>query len=287
MGILSGVFGSKKQKAVPQLDVENRFELLSKPISGSMGTYQKLRDKTSKKVYGIKILDSEKTDHFRQKFKGVELPSEAEVTSNVNHDNVVKLLDSGKTTEGKDFLLLEHCEGARLDEAIRLARQRSVRPKIILLLDMIRAVGATHEAGFIHRDICPKNFYLDVKSDRIKLFDFGLSLPNQAEFFVPGVRTGSTMYVAPEIVRRKAYDSRADIFSLGVTMFELLSGQHPWESCSSSLSFDAKEPVSLAKFCPNLSEKIIRAIHCCIEIDPEKRYSSTKQLLFTVRSALK
>lgn len=284
MGIFSGVFGTKATEGV---DVEKRFEFLSKPINGSMSTYQPVRKRTSSKVYGLKILHASKTTQFRERFKGLDLPSEAEVTSSFDHDNIVRLIDSGRTKRDQDYLLLEHCDGIRLDEAITLAKKNSAQPKSVLLLEMIRAVGVVHDAGFIHRDICPRNFFLDVKTGRIKLFDFGVSLPNKPEFLQPGNRTGSTMYLAPEIVRRRSCDLRADIFALGVSMFELLAWQHPWEGCSSSLDFDTQDPASLASLCPDLDENLAKVIHRCIEPNPEYRFEGIKQLLFAFRGIMK
>lgn len=281
MGILSGLFSG------PQgLDVEKRFEAQSPLVSGSMATYQKVRDRETKKLYGIKILDSEKTSQFRDKFKGLELPTEAEIASKFDHANIIKVKESGKTSKGEDYLLLEHCTGVRLDDAIRRAKEQSLRPKTFLLQDMIRSLIAVHRVGFVHRDICPRNFFLDDQSGKVKLFDFGISLPNKREFLQAGSRPGSALYQAPEIVRRKDYDQRADIFALGVSMFKLLALVHPWDGAS-AVSFDTTQPQSLKVLCPDLDSRIADAIHRCIEPNPEKRFSNLNQLQFTISKATK
>ncbi len=283
MKILSDVFRGRRKG----LDVEKRFELLGKPIAGSASTYQHVRDKKTEQEYGLKILDAVKTSQFRSKLKGLNVPTEAEITSKFNNTNIVKLHESGKTRSGEEFLLLEHCEGIRLDEAIKLARDKSVRPKTSLLVQMIRAVVEVHEFKFLHRDICPRNFMLDLNSDRAKLFDFGLSLPNESEALLRSNRNGTAMYLAPEIVRRRRYDHRADIFSLGVTMFELASGKHPWEGTSSALAFDTTDPLQLQELCPLMDPKISQAIHRCILAKPEDRFSSIKQVQFAIGRVLK
>lgn len=282
MGILSGVFRGKKG-----LDVEKRFEPLSKPIAGSSGTYQHVRDRKTEEEFGIKILDADKVAQSRSKSKGLELPTEAEITGTFNSKNIVKLVESGQTVSGEEYLLLEHCHGIRLDEAIKLAYARSYKPKSSLLVEMIRAVSVVHEFGFLHRDICPRNYFLDLKSDSVKLFDFGNSLPNKPEFLQTGNRSGTPQYAAPEIVRRRPYDHRADIFSLGVSMFELISGKHPWEGSSSALAFDTTQPESLKNLCPHLDDKISETIHRCILPKPDDRFSSIKQVQFAIGRVLK
>lgn len=282
MGILSGLFSG------PQgLDVEKRFEAMSPPVSGSMSTYQKVRDRETRKLRGIKILNSEKTSQFRDKFKGLELPTEAEIASGFDHANIIKVVESGKTTNGDEYILMDHCSGVRLDDAIRRAKEQSLKPKTFLLLDMIRSLIAVHRAGYIHRDVCPRNFFLDDRSGKVKLFDFGISVPNKPNYLQAASRTGSALYQAPEIVRRKGYDERADIFALGVSMFKLLALVHPWEGSGSAVSFDTTEPHNLKSLCPDLDGRIADAIHRCIEPNPEKRFSNLNQLQFTIGKATK
>jgi len=282
MGILSGIFGGTKG-----LNVAERFEPISAPVSGSMSTYQRVRERESRRSYGLKILNAEKTAQFREKFKGLELPIEADIASKFDHDNIIKLVESGKTDKGEEYLLMRHCSGVRLDDAIKRAREGALQAKTFLLQDMIRAVAAVHKVGFVHRDICPRNFFLDDQSGKVKLFDFGLSVPNKPEFLQAGSRTGSAMFQAPEIVRRKGFDQRADIFALGVSMFKLLAYSHPWDGCGSAVSFDTKEPANLKSLCPDLSDKLVRAVHRCIEPDPGKRFGNLNQLHFTIGKATK
>lgn len=282
MGILSGLFSG------PQgLDVEKRFEAMAPPVSGSMATYQKVRERGSRKLYGIKILDSEKTTQFRDKFKGLEPPSEAEIASKFDHANIIKLKESGKTNKGDEYLLMDHCSGVRLDDAIRRAKEQSLKPKTFLLQDMIRSLIAVHSEGYVHRDVCPRNFFLDDRTGKVVLFDFGLSIPNEPGYLQAASRTGSAMFLAPEIIRRRDYDQRADIFALGVSMFQLLGLIHPWDGCASAISFDTTEPHCLKSLCPDLDGRIADAVHRCIEPNPEKRFTNLNQLQFTIGKATK
>jgi len=96
------------------------------------------------------------------------------------------------------------------------------------------AVGAVHAAGFIHRDVCPRNFVVSPTSESLTLIDFGLTLPATHAFMQPGNRTGTPKYMAPEIVRRRATDQRVDVFAFGVTAFELYAGETPWPNTTAT-----------------------------------------------------
>ena len=90
------------------------------------------------------------------------------------------------------------------------------------------AVAAVHAAGFIHRDICPRNFLLTNKREDLKLIDFGLTVPATPWFMQPGNRTGTPNYMAPELVRRRPTDQRLDVFAFGVTAYEFCTFELPW-----------------------------------------------------------
>ena len=90
------------------------------------------------------------------------------------------------------------------------------------------AIAAVHEAGFIHRDICPRNFLLTNNREDLKLIDFGLTVPATRWFMQPGNRTGTPNYMAPELVRRRPTDQRLDVFAFGVTAYEICTFELPW-----------------------------------------------------------
>ena len=93
---------------------------------------------------------------------------------------------------------------------------------------MAEAIEAVHKAGFIHRDVCPRNFIHNAEDDSVKMIDFGLTVPATKEFLQPGNRTGTPLYMAPEVVRRRPTDQRLDIFAFGVTAYQLLTFTFPW-----------------------------------------------------------
>ena len=100
--------------------------------------------------------------------------------------------------------------------------------RLVLLRQAAEAIASVHKAGFIHRDICPRNFVVSRDGDSLKLIDFGLTVPATAPFMAPGNRTGTANYMAPEVVRRRATSTRLDVFSFGVTAYELCAFALPW-----------------------------------------------------------
>jgi serine/threonine-protein kinase len=146
---------------------------------------------------------------------------------------------------------------------------------------MSEAIQAVHNAGFIHRDICPRNFICNLDVTDIKLIDFGLSVPDLPDYRRPGNRTGTPQYMAPEIVRRRATDHRVDIFAFGVTAYRMLANEHPWESTNTTgigaLAHDSRPATSIFDYRPQLNEKLGRAIDRCLKIKPDERFAQIKQ----------
>ena len=132
------------------------------------------------------------------------------------------------------------------------------------------AIAAVHAAGFVHRDVSPRNFLLaDRDKKELKLIDFGVSLPCQPQFQQPGVRTGNPNYMAPEIVRRKPTDQRVDVFAFGVSAYEICTGELPWlrgTTGMAAMSHD-RPPTDILKYRPKLHPELAKAIHSCIEAD--------------------
>ncbi|MEM9411128.1 MAG: protein kinase [Planctomycetota bacterium] len=167
---------------------------------------------------------------------------------------------------------------------IKKKNDDELRPtRIKLIRQMAEALHAIHEAGFIHRDICPRNFICTKDLQKIKVIDFGLTVPDKEEFRRPGNRTGTPQYMAPEVVRRRPTDQRLDLFSFGVTMYRMLTFEHPWGSTDTTgvgaLAHDQKPATNIRKYRPNLNEMLVDAIHLCLQIDKEKRMPSSKRLL--------
>lgn len=258
-----------------RLDVEARYEMLREGISGTMSQFRMARDRQTGDIVGLKILDSEKTEYFESRFRGLHKPSEGEIACQLHHPNIVKTFKYGDTTTGKQYILMEFLDGPGLNSLIIAKDPVLDGKRLSLMRQMADAVGAVHDAGFIHRDICPRNFICSKDASDLKLIDFGLTLPATKEFMQPGNRTGTPQYMSPEIARRRATDRRVDIFSLGVTFYQLSTFDLPWPSSDTSgkvaMLHDTQEPIDIRTLIPNMNPKLARLVHECMSINPDDR----------------
>ncbi len=233
---LMGAFGGKGanadssgKAAKRKADIEARFEKLRTAVSGTMSNFYVAKDRELNRIVGLKLCDIEKFRFFESRFKGMNKPGEGVIASSMHHPNIVETLEYGLTTKDEPYLIMEYVEGPGLQllihnrEAEQLAGKR-----LSLIRQMSDALAYVHKQGYIHRDICPRNFICSPDVTHIKLIDFGLTVPATKDFMQPGNRTGTPLYMAPEVVRRRATDQRVDIFSFGVTCYQLLTFELPW-----------------------------------------------------------
>jgi serine/threonine-protein kinase len=271
-----------------RLDVSARFEFTREAISGTMSKFRSARDIKTGKIVGLKILDEEKTNAFEERFKQLKKPSEGEIGLKIKNPRVVETYEFGLTTAGQQYILMEYIEGPGLNTLIQNRDERLVGQRAELIREMAEALDAVHKAGFIHRDVCPRNFICAPDLKSLKLIDFGLTVPDQREYKLPGNRTGTPLYMAPEIVRRRHTDQRVDIFALGVTAYRLLTWEFPWPASETSgmaaLAHDTQKPADIFKHFPRLNRTLGSAIMKCIESEPEKRPASVEQFLSMIRN---
>jgi serine/threonine-protein kinase len=157
--------------------------------------------------------------------------------------------------------------------------------RVPLIRQIAQAIQAVHNAGFIHRDVCARNVMVDTESGTLKLIDFGLAVPAKPEFMQPGNRTGNPNYMAPEIVRRQATDTRVDVFAFGVTAYEICTFNLPWSrgvKGDVAMSHATQPPVEILKYRPQLNPKLAKAIMHCIEQSREKRCPSLDHFLKSI-----
>lgn len=287
-----GLFGRFKSfLESSQLDINARFELLRKGTSGTMSHFHVARDRETGGLVGLKILDPEKTALFEARFKGLKKPSEGEIGSAIVHPKVVKTLRYGTAVDGRQFVLMEYIPGPGLNLLINDRSPRLNGHRLQLMRDMAEAVHAVHEAGYIHRDICPRNFICAEDMSVVKLIDFGLTVPAAPEFMQPGNRTGTPSYMAPEIARRRTTDHRVDLFSLGVSFYQLCTGALPWPSGDTTgrvaMLHDTMAPTPIRQHSPKLDPRVAELIHRCLSVEPSGRPKSAGEIAETLQRILK
>ena len=172
-----------------RVDVNQRFELLREAISGTMSNFYMARDRKTGKTVGLKILDPEKCSAFEARFKGLKKPTEGEIACQFKHARIVETMEYGSTMDGKQYLVMEFVEGQGLHAILKNQNSYLDGKRLNLFRQMTEAIDVVHKAGYIHRDICPRNFIVNADATALKLIDFGLTLPIKREYMLPGNRT--------------------------------------------------------------------------------------------------
>ena len=266
-----------------KLDVAKRFEVLRHAISGTMSKFYQVRDRDDDQIYGLKICDIEKTTFFESRFQGLKKPSEGEIASQFDHPRIVKTLSHGTTTHDEHYVLMEYLAGPGLNAVIKQRSSLLNGNRVALVRQMAEALDVIHKAGYIHRDICPRNFICAKDCSSLKMIDFGLTVPATKSFMQPGNRTGTPNYMAPEIIRRRQTDHRLDLFSFGVTAYQLCTHELPWPSQDTSgkaaVAHANHDPVSIFEHYPNLNRTLGDAIMKCLAREPKDRPQSAEAFL--------
>jgi serine/threonine-protein kinase len=277
----------KKLFADTKLDVPARFETLREAVTGTMSNFYVARERKTGKIVGLKLLDPEKTAAFEARFKGLTKPAEGKVATSMKHPRIVETYEYGITTRGEQYIVMEYVEGVGLSQLLYMKDPLINGQRLTLIRQMGESIDYVHKHGYIHRDICPRNFIVFPDGKNLKLIDFGLTLPATEPFMQPGNRTGTPLYMAPEVVRRRPTDQRLDIFSFGVTAYQMLTYEHPWPvgdaTGISALSHDTAPPTPITRYRPKINPVLAEAIMLCINPSPDDRPETMEHFLRLIR----
>jgi serine/threonine protein kinase len=269
-----------------KVDVQKRYEILRAAVSGTMSNFYMARDRQTNEIVGLKILDTEKTSQLDARFRSLKKPFEGEISSKFDHPLIVKTYSYGTTTNDEPFIVMEFLDGPGLNSLIIARSPLLDGNRLTLVRQAAEALNVVHKAGYIHRDICPRNFVCSKDATSLKLIDFGLTVPAEPPFTLPGLRTGTPNYMAPEVVRRKATDQRLDIFAFGVSMYELFAFELPWQRGAdgqAAMSHGGSKPSPISKYYPNIEPRLEAAILKCIENEPDDRFPSMDAFLKAIQ----
>ncbi len=263
-----------------RLNVSKRFELLDKGISGGTSTFYKAKEKGTGNIVGLKVLDAKKSAEIEARYKGLEKPTEGEVAVQIKHPNVAETYEHGMTTDGSPYLVMEYLEGANLDRLLNTHDKHLSGRRSIFLKQAAEGLAAVHDAGFIHRDVCPQNFVLTADGDHLKLIDFGSAVPAKRAFTQPGQRAGRRNYMAPELIARRQTDKRVDVFAFGVTAYRVCSLAYPWSEANvATMLLNNQAATPIREVCPNMNPKLADAIHACLEPGLDSRCETMEDFL--------
>jgi serine/threonine protein kinase len=205
----------------------------------------------------------------------------------LRHPNIVKTFECGITTDDEEFLVMEFVDGVSLSYLVESQNTQMKKNCLWYCIQLGEALDAVHRAGYIHRDLCPRNVIVS-NEYVVKLIDFGLVVPNTDPYKKPGNRTGTANYMAPELIKRQATDERIDIFSYAVTCFEMFTKQLPWDSgdtLESVLQHINSPPRDIKKFAPKLDDQVCQAIMKGLERDPRDRWQTVREMILELRAA--
>lgn len=189
-------------------------------LGGGMSNVYRARDTVLGRQVALKILAPEADAEAKARFL-----LEARVASSIRHENVISVYDFGED-QGRPFLVTEFLPGESLREAIRNGHLGSLERRLRIALQVARALDYVHARKIIHRDLKPENIHVDPEG-RIKLVDFGVAKYEDAQLTGAGFTLGTPYYMAPEQVLGRPLTPRADIYSFGILLFELMTGRKP------------------------------------------------------------
>ncbi len=271
-----------------------RYEIRSLLGAGGMGEVYLAHDTTLRRQVALKLLPA---DFTANKDRLRRFEDEAFAASSLNHPNILTIYEIG-AEDGHPFIATEFIDGESLRQHINHGRME-LSEVLEIGIQMASAVAAAHAASIVHRDIKPENTMLR-RDGIIKVLDFGLAkLTNQEEPSLdteaatralyntaPGKVMGTVSYMSPEQARGKEVDTRTDIWSLGVMLYEMVAGHTPFESetVTDILAGIVKSaPSPLAKYAPDAPAEVERIITKTLEKSCEERYQTAKDLLIDLR----
>jgi serine/threonine-protein kinase len=258
--------------------LNNRYRLISQLGSGGMAVIYKAIDQTLGRTVAAKILRPSLTSDpaFLQRFH-----NEARNIANLSHPNIVTVHDFGNDGP-THYIVMEFVEGRDLKKIIRAGGAFTVERTLKVAIQICAGIGFAHRAGLVHADVKPQNILL-AKSDVVKVTDFGIAQalsdtqPTQRQ----NVVWGSPHYFAPEQAKCERPQASADVYAIGIVMFEMLTGRLPYLGTNQQELALAhlREPVPLVSdYNPNVPENLSRIIHKVMSKEPAARYRMADQL---------
>ena len=255
------------------------YEVLDVIGAGGMGRVYRARNVTLDRVVALKTLAPQFSSDtgFVQRFL-----KEARAAARLNHPNIVQIYDFG-CEEGTYFLAMEYVDGPSLRTLLGKARLNE-RDAVLLVRHAVAALAIAHAQGIVHRDIKPDNLMLTARRDRLKLVDLGIAkrMDEDQVLTQTGQAVGTPQYISPEQIRGvRDIDARADIYSLGATFFQLVTGHAPYEGTSGAMimSMHLTHPLPDPRtYVPELSEGVCRVLRKMMAKDRDERYRDVHAL---------
>lgn len=266
--------------------LSGRYELIEIVGTGGMAiVYRALDQKTGREV-AVKLLrpEFERDEEFVRRFS-----HEAKAAAQVAHENIVNMLDVG--FDGVPYIVMEFVRGQTLKDLIRSVGSIPPRQAVAMALRILAALDHAHRNNIVHRDIKPQNILVD-ENGMIKVADFGIArLTTSATMTATGDGSffGSVHYISPEQARGEKADEKSDLYSVGVVLYEILTGQVPFDSESAvsiAIKHIGETPRSIRELKPELPRALEQILQKALSKDPADRYQSASEMAADLKRSL-
>ena len=263
--------------------ISDRYEVLDKVGAGGMSDVYRAKDHKLNRFVAIKVLKQEFAENteFRSKFR-----MEAQAAAGLMHPNIVNVYDVGEES-GFSYIVMELVEGITLKKYIEKKARLSVKEAVSIAIQVGRGIEAAHNNHIIHRDIKPQNIIIS-KEGKVKVTDFGIAKAATSNTITSNVM-GSVHYTSPEQVRGGFSDEKSDIYSLGITLFEMLTGRVPYNgetTVAVAIQHIQEEMPSPRDYVPEIPVSVEQIVLKCTQKSPDRRYQSAPELIEDLKKSL-
>ncbi|MEJ2097713.1 MAG: serine/threonine-protein kinase [Deltaproteobacteria bacterium] len=273
------------EKTLPQL---GRYQILKQLGRGAMGVVYLGRDPRLNRLTAIKTIRfSDDFDDQRLEMIKAQFYREAEVVAKLSHSNIVTIYDVGEDLE-LSYLAMEYLEGESLEKYTQPEHLPTIKKTVDIVCQVCDALDYAHKNGIIHRDIKPVNIMV-LKSGEIKVMDFGIARATVGTKTRTGVIKGTPYYMSPEQSKGERVTGGSDIFSLGVVLYQLLTGKLPFDGenmAAVMYQIASVDPDPPDKLNPNIDKAIIRILRKALEKNPQDRYAGAKEMGDSLRMVM-
>lgn len=263
--------------------ISDRYEIIEKVGTGGMADVYKAMDRRLNRFVAIKVLKQEfSTDtKFVSKFR-----AEAQSVAGLSHSNIVGVYDVGDE-DGLHYIVMELVEGITLKKYIERKGKLDIREALGISIQIAQGLEAAHDNHIIHRDIKPQNIIIS-KEGKVKVMDFGIAKAASSNTITSNAM-GSVHYISPEQARGGFSDEKSDIYSLGITMYEMLSGSVPFTGESTvavALAHIQEEAIPLKQLQADIPNSVEMIVSKCMQKKPEMRYLNVTSLIEDLKQAV-
>ena len=263
--------------------VGERYEIISRIGSGGMADVYKAKDHKLNRLVAVKVMKAEFSEDkgFIAKFR-----DEAQAAAGLAHPNVVNVYDVGED-KGVYYIVMELVQGITLKDYISRKGKLTVREATSIAIQVSLGLEAAHRSNIIHRDVKPQNIIISTDG-KVKLSDFGIARAASSNTISSNVM-GSVHYSSPEQVRGGYSDAKSDIYSLGITMYEMITGHVPFDgetTVAIAIKHLQEEIVSPRQYVPDIPYSLEQIILKCTQKSPDRRYTSMSELIEDLKHSL-